>query len=727
MATRIEILKDSTWVPLLLSDSGSIKYNAVINKISSMSQREICHTNTFSLPYVYQNIEALGINIYNQSQLAKSFNNKYFARYWVRDELLQQGFIVINNTNGGTININFIDEALEIVEKWGSTTFYDLLNSETISIPEDYKTNIDLMKTYNMSKTSILTPLGQVGTRGYNLAKYPNNLNAIGGKFQIPESGNRLSDTFNPYQSRPIFNVKALFDLAIESFDYTPYYDNSVEWSRIERTYMIEKDLSQSQKGDNSFLSKTLGKVNSNDAASKTFVNGFISDHYINFTYPPDNSTFLPADLDVNLSIPGGQYILKDHKVVDRCIVELNSLNRTSGTVNWKGVLDGEQRDEDFTFKAYAVWRMLGPLFGYSTSEIVGVNNTSGGVNSFDITVNKSQLVNKPTGVLEVMGVALVVVNKPKKVVLTNASTSYITDMVFTETYLPTGVISYDEFDQYEADIINLTHAAPRTTIKELLSSIMQKEGILMSFNNKLKTVKLFSYGSYTNRKNEGNYSDWSQYYQRYTAPLFSTNYGNEYAKVNEIGLSSPYKGNTYKLILANQGASSKYKDFTQNFLSKFKDVEAIQLVENSNTPYYEYTNKGLGLVEISDIGLGALTQVRAVGSQGTFSGLTAVYNINSLILPSGILEWYNIIDTATKVEGTFLLPVEVIKNLEMSEPIYVGDLGGFYIIEEVSEYIDSSTPVIVKLIKLTVEPGGLINPNTRPHYSNQYSDNYSK
>lgn len=722
MTTRIEIFKNSTWVPLLLSDTGSIKYNAVINRIASMSQREISHTNTFSIPYVFQNIEALEINIFNQGQLAKSLNNKYPSRYYVGDELLQQGFLVINNTNGGTINLNFIDEALEIVEKWGATSYFDLLNSPTIDIPADYKASIEIMKTYSMSKVSLLPPLGVVGTRGYNIAKYPNNLNAIGDKFQIPANEVRLPDTFNPYQSRPIFNVKALFDLAIESFGYTPYFDNSIDWARLAKTYMIETGLSQSQKGDNPFITESRGKVFSNDAASRTFVNVFTPyNYYINFVYPTSTTTFYPSDFSTDLVIPGGNTSMKDHRYLDKCIVGINPLNKTSGLANWKCTIDGAQRISPHQYKVYAVWSMLGPVFGYTTSELVSVDNTPDVVNNIDITIDKAQLVSKPVGAYEVVGFALSVMN----MLTAMSTTAYLKDMVFTETSLPPGVVSYDKYNQYEADIINLTHAAPRTSIKELLASIMQKEGILMSFNNRVKTVKLFSYGSYLNRKNEGNFKDWSMYHQRYDSPLFNTSYGKEYAKVNEIGLSSPYKGNTYKLILANQGAGSKYNDFIQNLSTKFKDVEAIQYIGNTNTPYFEYTNTGLGLVEISDTGLGPLTQVSANGSsQGSFSGLTAVYNVNGLVLPSGILEWYNIIDTATKAEATFLLPVEVVKNLELSEPIYVEGLGGFYIVEEVPEYVDSFTPVKVKLIKLTIAVGS--STVVEPDYSNGFSSDYS-
>jgi len=114
--TRLEILDDGTWVPLKLEGSDDIKYNSVINKIGSTSTREISHTNTFSLPFVSQNIKALKLNYFNHKDLAKSLNSKYESRYFVEDKLFQQGFLVINNTSSDTIKVNFIDESLGLID-----------------------------------------------------------------------------------------------------------------------------------------------------------------------------------------------------------------------------------------------------------------------------------------------------------------------------------------------------------------------------------------------------------------------------------------------------------------------------------------------------------------------------------------------------------------------------------------------------------------------------------
>ena len=93
--TRLEILKNGEWVSLRLRDSSAIRYNALINRIGSISSREISHSNTFSLPPVFQNTQALGLNVFNKSVMAQAFNRKFEAKYYVQDKLLQVGFLFL--------------------------------------------------------------------------------------------------------------------------------------------------------------------------------------------------------------------------------------------------------------------------------------------------------------------------------------------------------------------------------------------------------------------------------------------------------------------------------------------------------------------------------------------------------------------------------------------------------------------------------------------------------
>ena len=155
--TRLEILKDGVYVPLKLRDNQPIRYNSVINKIGKVDVREISHSNTFSIPYVYQNIDALRLNDFNVHELAVSLNKKYDAKYYKEGILLQVGFIVVNGSDEDSIKLNFIDGALELTQIWGSTKYIDLLRSGNPLISEDYQTAIAEMRDYTLANDEVAT------------------------------------------------------------------------------------------------------------------------------------------------------------------------------------------------------------------------------------------------------------------------------------------------------------------------------------------------------------------------------------------------------------------------------------------------------------------------------------------------------------------------------------------------------------------------------------------
>lgn len=521
MNTRIEILTENGWEKLRLRSGSSIKYNKLINKIANLSDRQISHTHTFELPKVHQNTKVLGINIFNRSEMAKALNRKYEAKYYVEDRVLQEGFLVINNTNSNSIKVNFIDSPLDIIDRWGVTTFYQLLQSDSTTIPADYVTAIDEMKNYSLSQSAIVTPLSEVGTRGYNLALYPNSLNTIGDKFNINDDGLRLVDTFNPYQSRPIFNAKSLFELACYVFGYTPEFDDSVDWDAVSKNYMVRSNMKEPEKED--------------------------------------------------------------------------------------------------------------------------------AIESID---------------------------------------------------LPEVPPFFDDFEQYLDTSIDMTRFVPNKTVKELLVGLMAKDGILMDINTENKVVKFFSYSIYAPKSVSGDYGNWSRYLLPNSPFNFNMDYGNSFAKENVFGLKDSYSGNEHTLILENQGFESKLKDFVEAKSKVFSDISAIFKIGNT-VSYKEFSTTNLSLVHFHSV-LGDLIQTRANnGNMGSLTNLPLITNVSFLELASGILDWYTAVDESVKAEPSFLLPIDIVKNIDLSRPIFIDGLNGFWIIEEIAEYENSQTPVVVKLIRM--------------------------
>ena len=716
METRIEIFKDELWQSLRLATDAAIKYNTVINKIGKVASREISHTNTFTLPHVQQNLQILGLNKFNPAAMAQAMNAKYIAKYFVEDKLLQTGFLVINNTNGGKIKVNFIEESLSLTARWGSTTFRELLRDDLIEFPADYQTAIDELREYDMDVNTVLTPLGNVGSRGHNLCLFPNNLNAIGDEFQIDQNDLRQDDVFNPYQSRPIFNMKSLFDLSTEAFGYTPIYDDSVDWSAVENLYIVDEGGDQNEKGENGLQNQTWPTISSNGPHFISY-NSFFGNYQTStvFNFPTANSVKpndIPGWVDP-IALEGGtpfgssgtpwmseqsvfQPILNAGNVgYVHFIADFNSTSQIENIYVhsiYKNPTPGGDVVIDSTF-----------IFQTATTTTAPAGITIGTTYEVDIKIDKTFWNTVPAGTGDFIGV---MIQYGRSFMPTANGT--LNNMIVIEEYLPEGVIAFDEFGQFLPSNPDLSFAASNKSIKELLSASMHQQGILMDINTKNKTVKFFNYGEYEQQRVDTYFGDWSKYLLKHHEFMHNTDYGNDYAKLNRIGLTDAYLGNAFDLTLENQGEDSKYKDFTIDAVSSFKDIEQVVEVKNTNTPYFEYTNMGLGLVEFSGA-LGTLEQERADGtSQGTFTGLAAVANVNYIDIPVGVKLWYKLVDEAVRVEAKMLIPVDIIKGLDMSEPIYLEELGGFYIIEEIREYTNGQTPVVVKLIKLLDDYRGL-------------------
>lgn len=720
MNTRIEIYKDELWQPLKLKEGTAIKYNNLINKVGKIATREISHTNTFSLPRLQQNLHTLGLNIFNPNDLARAMNAKYIAKYYVEDKLLQQGFLVINNTNGGDIKVNFIEESLSLIQKWGSTSLQQLLQDQILEFPADYATAITALREFDLDKNAVITPLGAVGTRGYNLCLFPNNLNAIGDNFQISENDIRLVDSFNPYQSRPVWNAKALFDLATESYGYTPIYDDSVDWDVVEDTYIINDGGNQNGKGESGLQNLIHPRV---------FVNNpyytRLDTSSANFTYEvrtvfnfPTTVSIKPNDIP-NWVDPTGleQYQPWDPSVPgpwmsEQSVFIPDTTEGSAGTMQF--IADHAQSTIlEYQYDVFNIWKNATPggdvIIDTVSLDSAGLltppaDFTIGTTYEIDLTIDKDYYNTIPAGADTLIGVMVSYTD-----LAAQSSLGQLYNMTVVENYLPEGVIAFDEHGQILPDEVDLSLLAPTKSIKTLLSSLMHKEGILMSVDNINKEVKFFNYGEYEAQRLDSEFGNWSEYLLKYNPIVHNTDYGNEFGKINKVGLSSPFKGNIFSVSLENQGEDSKYKEVANNFVSGFKDIENVAEVANLVNPYFEYTNTGLGLVEYAGTISGTLAQVRADEStQGNFNGLSKLANVNYAQLPSGVKYWYTLVDQAIRVDAQFLIPVNIIKNLDISRPIYIEELGGFYIIEEIRGYTNGSSPVTVKLIKLIEDFRGL-------------------
>ena len=692
---RLEILKADTWFELELYDGEGIKYNSIINQIASTSDRSLSHSNTFEIPWTKNNIKALDLNVFNATQLAKSLNEKYEAKYYVDERLLQEGFVVINNMNNGIPSLNFIDGALTLVEKWGDTTYKEFLEDDSLlsNVDQKYRDRIDDMRTYDMTKSNVLTNLQNISGETYPIAYFPNTINCIGDKFQVDANDNRFDDHFNPFQSRPIFNAMAFLDMITQAYGYTLVKHGSVDWTTMEKTAIAAKGLKQGEIED---------ATSSGNYPSVSFTNhhwGTYSDidggtwqSQVGMEFPlgagiTPNSISMPTSTSYvhRLNYPNsGWYNNRKIFVPDTTGGFVGTINfYASDSPSNSGGVDVVIIWEDLTSPGDFLFQDATIETNNSTTEIV------------DVTINKSQFNTPPANAGSLVGLYLL------RQDFNNEGYSGMGGMSVTEEILGAGVVTYDDYGQFEQNTVDLTYATPQKTIKDILNGILQRFGALVDIDHKAKEVEIFTYKAYGTRKTSGDFESWTEYFQQYDPPNFNTNYGNNYAVKNKIGLGNPYLGNSVERYLGNQVTKSKLKEFATDFNTQFQDITGLVVVNNTINPYDEFSIGGGTMVEFSS-SLGAMTQRTWVNNtQGSLSGVANLVNVNYSQIPDGQNDWYTLIDESVRCSPSFLVPQSVIKNLDIKKPIYIDQLGGYYIIEKIDGYEDEVTPVTVDLIKL--------------------------
>lgn len=724
MENRVEIYRDNAWHELRLKDSQSIKYNTVINKIGEVSNRQISHSNTFSIPNISQNQKALGLNVFNPREMSAALNSKYRAKYYIGGRLIKEGFIVINNSEK-EIKLNFLDASLGLVDTWKRTTFKSLLKNPLLERPSDYQAAINEMSAYDMSGTGVWSQLSNVGSRGYPLALFPNTLNQIGSNFQKGVPGVREDDVFIPSQSRPVFNIKSILDLATETYGYTPIYDESIDWDSVESKFFSGENANEGSESEGSLLNITYPQI----PISRPYT------YMVYFPYAggdPSTSTSGYWLSKVLFEMPSERGILGSY-FEGKTITGIN-FNET----HWNGVEPpytgpvGENEsyffdkniiyvpetsgggvgeitfsfdydaglDSSYTkyFEFYAFWE-TGTAGTLVAQNIPHIDDP---IDETKPKIDKSFLNTPPAGATSFVGITFkVVFTKFDYLGGTHIVDLPIYNMQVTEQAIPQGEVAFGGLDEYLASVNDLTHAASEKTVKELVSGVLHYLGGLLYIDDKEKTVKFFSYGQYQRQKEDGEYYDWSEYLQKGALVKRNTDYGGNYGRINKIGLKGAYPGNSYIRELLGHIDNSKYKAFSVNELKDFNDIKSVKSIENTLHPYFEYEVSGTAMVEKVDE-ISGLTQKSVDGTvHGVLNNLPHISNVNYYNIPNGVSEWYNIVDRALRVFAKFNLPENVIKSFDITKPIYVEGLGGFYIVEEIPQYENRGKVVEIKLIKL--------------------------
>lgn len=797
--TRVEIKReeDGNWVQIVLRPQ-PIKYNLVANRIGTLNQRRIFHSDTFSLPYVEENISALGINVFSPKLLAQALNRKYRARYYVNNKLLQQGWLVVNNTITGDINVNFIDEALEIVDQWGVVTFKDLLLN-LVESPNKYTTSnispsvlslIQDMSRWNMERNQPVAAVQKVQFENddptidgneFWFARFPVMMNTIGSQWQISQAAGyenkRPLNTFNPFQSRPIFSVLGFLYLIAEAWGYKLKVDQSVNYQELRDSYLSEKGATGGNHSVSAYVISETDTIKTNVTHSyykqvdKIGDNADYGKYEFFFEYPVrqvidinpsppplfnviqqvtydastgvktgvggyQNATFNshpPGRLQHRYGSEANQSIFNNRWVVAK--IEGNQ-SSWDGELKWTGraitkVPNNRFNWDEFEVKAIGIKKSDNSIYEIPMTHTVNFPTSLSHPSSrnFEIVANKLELRDIwDESQYTFYGVELRIVILHEDNYF--KSIPYLTDLHFTEANLPKGNINIDKYGQIEDGVANLNALAPDILIKDLLADVLQQQGLLLTFekdsNGIQNIMKIFSYGLYSIRSRAAqanipdSHYDWSSYHQKYVAPLFNTDYGSSYGETNRISLKNPFNKENFRVRslgtqLLSKGQRTKFLPLVENQPKILTDVTAIDIIgdtvtyeevttEDKSLVYCDYNvantlTKGQVWVEDATptVSVSEIAVAQIIPYTGTSSGGV------SLIAPTGVEEWYDVVEQSIKCEATFLLPIYVVQNFDISKPIFVEALGGFYLVEEIPEYIDDVTPIRVKLIKVPI------------------------
>lgn len=714
MVYELEIFRDGEWHQLDLPNGQKVKYNLLVNDIGNPSERKISHSNTYTLPKTINNIQALGLNYFNSNALRRSLNKKFDCRIKDRGRITMEGFLVINRPTDKDIKVNVIDKAVDLLGMWGSTTYRELLNNDTLisSLPQALQNAVAQLRNFNIPlQNQPMVPTSNISGSPYPLAAFPNTLNVIGDKFNQLDTGIRVpAGRINTFQSRPLFNTSAFLRMICNAYGYN--IDISAEDDPI-NDYIVPESVSEEPNINQHPETEPLNSIQRWDIYSPGSSN---TTGQMAFYLPPEAPGDLPNNITGYTDPPellantASAYFRRDYRELKTIyyISESRMAGKLTYSCNYQNVSTLPDNDCYVRHYVRSVWRDLDGL-GVMFHEIEGLEDvwqwkSLSEVQSAEIVIDKSQFKIKPhPNAFRLYGILHVVqFRRPTANLATSEYDSpHMINMRTTEEIITKDKITYNDKDEfYQGITVNLANAAPQETLKNLLSGILVRNGLLCYINDLNKTVYFYGYGLMTSRIiNRTNIDDWSDYFLKHMPIEYDTQYGDKYAKLNRIGLKEAFPGNTYNLKLSEQGEDSKYKDFVEFENPQFKDVTEVKLVNvGGMKPYFEYTNKGLGLVNIEST-INGLIQTNSKGVEAGMVNVRHAQNINYLQLPQSVIDWYEIINKGVRVKGYFLLPQDIVKNIDLRRPKYIEGLNSTAIIEKVSEYVDAQTPVEVTLI----------------------------
>lgn len=691
MEIILQVKNDSGyWLNIELFDYQKPKYNFLVGDIGTPSTRKLNHSNTLAIRPTGNNFRNLGLNRFNLDNTAIRLNKKYDYKLLHGGRTVNSGVLVINNILEDSINVNLIDNSVNLLDFWGDTSAKSMFTDPNITsfLPGVYNDFLNVLRSYTIPALNVpFLVTGTISGKNYPIASFPNTLNCIGEKFNANSNSARFANGINLYQTRPLWSAKALLEIACYYSGYTPEFSPEINSNLfLDSIYIVPKAQQKKVEDLQDFAWYPDSPVN----FYREWTNELYDLYDFLHTYSADSNALAAASVPGWFNPPG---IYSGHEIY-KTIHSIQNPNNFIGIVSMDITIT-----EIFVGSpiGYFVWLNsagTAPVFKSATVTLSSVDGFN-----FDVSVDKSEALPIPNDAGEFLGIMI------GYTLATETASLPTIDPVSNakETFVINFSVAYDINLQYPQGVLNLLQEAPEESILKLVSGIIKQQGILLDINSSTNNVYFYTYQDIINNKNDYVFDDWSDYFIKVLAD--DTVFGEQFGQVNVIGLNNPFRGNTFSKQLPGHGSTSKYKASSEFLNDTYTDVEEalITSINTGTSPpqYIEYTNKGLGLVEKTGA-INGLHQTKVDNNTGAnINGIPLMQNVNYAILPEGVDIWFNLVASSVKLTVLMLLPFDVINKFDPKIPIYIKDIGRYFIVNSIKEYEDGQTPVEVQLIHI--------------------------
>jgi len=735
---EIKVVVSGGYEALELYSGSKVSYNSIMNKIGNLSTREISHSNTFSIPKTVTNNRILNLNEFNYDSLARGLNEKFRAQTLFDGVKIGDYYLVINKTDDKDIKINLLDKSYDLLDKWRSITFHEILTNSSYytGFPQSYQDQLLSLKEYEWYLDEGIAQIPSIN--GTPICWFPNTVNQVGDSFNTEqpfggsaseEEGRRLEMGYlNPAQSRPIWNVYKFLEMVCLAFGYTISYGSEVNQTDLKQLGIVSPDANKSSTSTVEDRDFTI--VNSSEILpieSYTFI------EIVNGEDPPDlryeygcvygsgvSGLKIVTPSSLLTSIPDAETLLG---AFDGFFVSPDGVEawKTSGCMITPDVV---AEDTELTYE-----HDLDPRIGVTIQQNPGVGseigfkdtrfslwkNASGNVAAVLRTTTDNlmgEMAKAPSNFFQSDFIGVVQITYYRWGYIDQSNYTQITPLPHLVNYSVREQYSevigdnINDVDEYVVDegTTDLTFGAPRTKILELVSGILKYRGLILNINQEDETVLVTSYTDILNNGTLGNYIDLSDEFLPNLKSTFNTDFGKDFGKVLDIGLRTPFPGNKspYDLPFTN-GVELKYADSVEYLNSTYSDI--IKLLQIRNPGFSEF-------LEVSADSLSLVKYISNITDRGIYNSDTSYLTnpyMNSAYLSfsntdsATLHSWLDLIAKGVKVTAKFSLSVSKYNSIanNMDFPVYIQGLRGFFIVDEIKEYNGSDTITEIRLIKI--------------------------